>query len=333
MLFHRFPAWNLAHALYFDPRMSAAESPFIRHRFKEGFEEGWISSAHQRRALEMFVLAEEPLLPPDLDIDPRPIEGHLHWIGHAAPDLNIRPMGRYQVNELRLLKNLILSNLAARNIALTPTDFDEITAELGEIPERVRWFAKGQQLHEIELEFTMASVSLELTRRGIPTYSQILPDIIGSSTRQDEAEPADLAIVKFYFENQIEVPSPGTFSEALDLRDSPRIEAWRAKIRSWSNELQAGRIDFNHIGTAIDDANGYLRGASLPSRLLPRWSWAFTYPLGLLEVALANHEQAHLIGAGLLAIETVHLLGEALNHAVRSDDPLQYKWLLINSRD
>lgn len=333
MLFHRFPAWNLAHALYFDPRMSAADSPFIRHRFKEGFDEGWISPAHQRRALEMFVLSDEPLLPPDLDIDPRPIEGHLHWIGHVAPDLGVRFMGRYQLDELRALKNLILSNLAVRNIAVSSADFDVIIAALEKTPEKVRWFASDRTLHEIELEFSMSSVSLELTRRGIPTYSQVFPGVIGSAAKAGNAEPADLAIVKFYFENQIEVPSPATFSEALDLRDSPRIEAWRAKVRSWSDELRAGKIDFRHIKTAIDDANGYLQGASLPSRLLPHWSWACTLPMGIVEVFFASHELAHPIGAGLLAIESVHLLGKALNHAVRSPDPLEYKWFLVSSRD
>ncbi|MGV1759730.1 hypothetical protein ACQZ6F_25665 [Rhizobium sp. A22-96] len=333
MLFHRFPAWNLAHALYFDQRMGAADSPFIRHRFKEGFDEGWISPAHQRQALEMFVLAEEPLLPPDLDIDPRPIDGHLHWIGHVAPDLNVRPMGRYQVDELRALKNLIISNLAVRNITVSSASFDEITTDLEEIPERVRWFAGDRMLHEVELEFTMASISLELTRRGIPTYSQILPDIIGSEAKAGNTEPADLAIVKLYFENQIEVPSPATFSEALNLRENPRIEAWRGKVRSWSDELQAGKIDFGHIKTAIDDANGYLKGASLPSRLLPHWSWICTLPMGFVEVFVAREELAHHIGAGLLAIESLHLLGKALNHAVRSPDPLQYKWFLVSSRD
>jgi len=333
MLFHRFPAWNLAHALYFDARMSAADNPFIHHRFKEGFEEGWISPAHQRRALEMFVLADEPLLPPDLDIDPRPIEGHLHWIDHVAPDLGVRFMGRYQVGELRTLRNLILSNLAARNIAVSPADFDRIIAALEETPEKVRWFASDQRLHQIELEFMMASISLELARRGIPTYGQIFPDVIGSATQEGNTEPAELAIVKFYFENQMEVPSPATFSEALDLRVNPRIEAWRAKVRSWSDELRAGRIDFSHIKTSIADANGYLQGASLPSRLLPHWSWACTLPMGIVEVFFASHELAHPIGAGLLAIESVHLLGKALNHAVRAPDPLEYKWLLVSSRD
>jgi hypothetical protein len=274
MLFHRFPAWNLAHALYFDPRMKAQDNPFIQHRFKEGFEQGWISPAYRRSALEMFVLDDTPLLPPDLDIDPRPIKDHLHWVGHVAPDLDIRPMGRYQVDEIRALKGLILSNLVARGIGVSPTDFDAIMVALKEIPEQIRWAATGRELHEIEQEFSMASLSLELTRRGIPTYSQVLPVVIGSPAAEGEAGADDLAIVKFYFENQVEVPSPASFSDALDLRGDPRIEAWRTKIGSWSKELRTGKTDFTKIKVAIEDANGYLRGASLPSRLLPRWSWA-----------------------------------------------------------
>jgi hypothetical protein len=332
MLFHRFPAWNLAHALYFDTRMKAQDNPFIQHRFKEGFEQGWISPAYQRSALEMFVLDDTPLLPPDLDIDPRPIKDHLHWVNHVAPDLNIRPMGRYQVDEIRALKGLILSNIVARGIGMSPTDFDAIMTALDEIPEQIRWAAIGRELHEIEQEFSMASLSLELTRRGIPTYSQVLPAVIGSPPVEGEAGADGLAIVKFYFENQVEVPSPVSFSEAIDLRGNPRIEAWRAKIRSWSEELRTGKTDSTKIKAAIEDANGYLRGASLPSRLLPRWSWAITLPTAVYEVSLANHEWAHMIAAGLLAFEALHLLGKALPHAVRSPDPLEYKWFLVSSQ-
>jgi hypothetical protein len=333
MLFHRFPAWNLAHALYFDARMKAQDNPFIQHRFKEGFEQGWISPAYRRSALEMFVLDETPLLPPDLDIDPRPIKDHLHWVGHVAHDLSIRSMGRYQVDEIRALKGLIISNLATRGIGVSPTDFDAIMAALEEIPEQIRWAASGRDLHEIEQEFSMASLSLELTRRGIPTYSQALPAVIGSPAAKGEAKPENLAIVKFYFENQVEVPSPASFSEALDLRANPRIEVWRTKIRSWSEELRTGKTDFTKIKAAIEDANGYLRGASLPSRLLPRSSWAVTLPMATYEVFFATHELAHVIAAGLLAFEALHLLGKALPHAVRSPDPLEYKWFLVSSQN
>jgi hypothetical protein len=333
MLFHRFPAWNLAHALYFDPRMSAVNSPFIQHRFEQGFGQRWISPAYTRGALEMFVFDETPLLPPDLDIDPRPIKDHLHWVDHVAKDLTFRPMGRYQLDGLLALKGLILSNLAVQGIGITAEDFDVILTALAEIPENIRWLASSDDLHAIEQEFSMASLSLELTRRGIPTYGQALPTIIGSPPAQGEARADDLAIVKFYFENQIVVPSPGSFSEALDLRGNPRIEAWRVKIRSWAEELRTGKTDFTKIKAAVDDANGYLHGASLPSRLLPRFSWTVTLPLGIGEVFFASHEMAHVIGATLLAIETVHLLGEALKHAVRSPDPLEYKWFLVSSQD
>ncbi|MCP1913352.1 hypothetical protein J2R96_005832 [Bradyrhizobium elkanii] len=123
-----------------------------------------------------------------------------------------------------------------------------------------------------------------------------------------------------------------SFSEALDLRANPRIEAWRSKIKVWAEQLRTRKTDFTEIKAAIDDANGHLRGASLPSRLLPHWSWAVTLPMAGYEVLFANHEVAHAIGAGLLAIETVHLLGKALNHAVRSPDPLEHKWFLVSSQ-
>jgi hypothetical protein len=335
MLFHRFQAWNLAHALYNDPSMGAKSNPFIAHRFNEGFSQGWIRPALWREALEMFVLDETPLLPPDLDIDPNPIKDHLYWYPHVAPDLALRPMGRYSLPELRALKGLILANLNRRGIAMSSADFDDIVAKLDEVPEKIRWLATGQQLHEVELEFSMASLSLELARRGVPTYAHVPPppQYMGPPPVLPATEPDALVVAKFYFENQVHVPSPPSFSEAVKLRESARIQAWREKIRSWSEKLRSGTTAFNEIKQEIDDANGYIQGAAFPLRAVPRWSAFFTLPMAYYHTFTSPSELSHIFGIFLFAFEAFHFLGEVASQDVRLSDPLQYKWFLVSNNE
>jgi hypothetical protein len=61
MLFHRFQAWNLAHALYADKKIGARNGEgFVRYRFEQGFKEGWLRPDFIQEALEMFVVDEDP---------------------------------------------------------------------------------------------------------------------------------------------------------------------------------------------------------------------------------------------------------------------------------
>jgi hypothetical protein len=333
MLFHRFQAWNLAYALYDDRNMGAQSTPFIAHRFEEGFSQGWIRPALWREALEMFVLDETPLLPPDLDIDHRPIEDHLHWFPHVAPDLAVRTMGRYRLPELRALKGLILANLSRRRVGLSSADFETILQQLDEVPERIRWIATGEKLRDIEMEFDLAELSLELARRGIPTYAHAPPplDSLGPTPAPSAPQVDDLVVAKFYFDSQVQVPSPESFTEAVKLREHERIQAWREKVRSWSDKLKSGTTAFEEIKQEIDDANGYLRGATFPLRVVPRWSAFFTLPMAYYHTFTTPSELSHIFGACLFAFEALHLYGHVIGQAVRKPDPLQYKWFLVSN--
>jgi hypothetical protein len=136
MPFHPQQAWNLAFELYDDKKMAAQENGFINDRFKEGISQDWIRPARRREALEMFVFDEVPLLPPDLDTDSRPIKDHVFWVGHVAPNLNLRPMGRFVLPEVRALKGLILANLQVGGVVISPShlyfkaSFDLTAAEI-----------------------------------------------------------------------------------------------------------------------------------------------------------------------------------------------------------
>jgi len=77
------------------------------------------------------------------------------------------------------------------------------------------------------------------------------------------------------------------------------------------------------------DANGYIEGGNLPTRLLPRWSAFFTLPAGTYEILLADHHLAHLIGIGLWGVELVRFFGETIRAATTSPDPLQYRWFML----
>ena len=335
MLFHRFQAWNLAHAIYMDPAAGARHSGFVEHRFEQGFTEGWIRPAMSRDTLEMFVLDDTPLLPGDLDIDPRPLKGHLRWYGDIAPDLSLRAMGRYCLPEVRALKGQVLSNLRRRRFDLSGDDFDRITAGIEQIPENFRWAVSSEMLHEIELEFSMASLTMELARRGIPTYAFILPQSQNLGAPADPVAPPghEVLVAKFYFENQVQVPSPSTFTEAIRLRENDRIQAWRTKVRSWSDALQSGSTKFEDIKQEIDDANSYILGAGFPLRLVPRWSAFFTLPMAYYHTFTNPNELSHMFGYFLFAVESVHVFGELISQAVKSPDPLEYKWLLVSNNE
>jgi hypothetical protein len=129
------------------------------------------------------------------------------------------------------------------------------------------------------------------------------------------------------------VPSPTSFSEALKLRDNSRINEWRAKMRLWSEKLKSGAIDFAEIKQAIDDANGHIQGAQFPKRLLPAWTSVATYPFAIYHTFAGHNEIAHLFGIALLGYELFHLYGAGISAAVKSSDPLKYKWLLVSNAE
>jgi hypothetical protein len=334
MLFHRFQAWNLALALYEDSKMAArGKEGFVGFRLEQGFREGWLRPALSREALEMFVIDEDPLLPPDLDIDPHPIKGHLRWFGEAVPELAMRTMGRYRLPEVRALEGLILSNLQRRGIAISPAKFSENIRKLEHTPEEVRWNIGDAAVREIELEFDMASLSLEFARRHIPTYTNVPSGRLGAPSGAARPEADDLTVAKFYFQNQVQVPSPETFSAARDLRENARIQEWRKQINSWSAMLKSGTVQWAEITEEINDANGYIQGAQFPSRLIPRWTSFVTLPAAAYHTFTTHSELAHMVGLGVFAYEAFHVYADLVSHAVRAPNPLEYKWFLVSNAE
>jgi hypothetical protein len=177
----------------------------------------------------------------------------------------------------------------------------------------------------------MISLSLELARRGIATYSRV-PTAIGEVSAKPPGNPkADLTVAKFYFANQVRVLSPETFSQAADIRDNPRIQDWRTKVHAWSQRLTAGTIKPEDIKGKIEEANGYIEGAEFPHRLVPKWSSVVTLPAAFYHVFMLEAPWAHAIGIGLFAFEALHFFGKLASAAVKSSDPLKYKWLLVSN--
>ena len=61
----------------------------------------------------------------------------------------------------------------------------------------------------------------EFARRSVPTFGTSLT----SAGAPLQLSAGTLDLVKFYFDNQIRVTAPRSFSEALDLRENPRVAA------------------------------------------------------------------------------------------------------------
>ena len=342
MLFHRLQAWNLAYAMYQDGKIPFQINPFINHRFEDGHKNRWITPQRTREALEMFVVDDKPLLPGDLDIDVRPAKEHLRWWSEVVEDPN-QTMGRYRLDEMRALKGLILANLRQRGSGITGTEFDQIINLWKRTPERIRWAQPGslagrghqgwepQKAYEIELEFKSAAVSLELARHGIPTYSHA-PEIVSDRRQQVESRPDEikLTVAKFYFENQIRVPAPNSFYQALSLRENARIDAWRSQLYCWSKSLATGTMTYKDISEQIEAANAYIDG--VPFRTIPRWASLVTLPAAFYHTFLHTSEWAHLVGIGLFAFEALRVgYGEIVARSVTGPDPLEHKWLLVSN--
>jgi len=197
--------------------------------------------------------------------------------------------------------------------------------QLQRMDENRRGNISDPYFRSVEHEFDIAWLMCELARRSIPTFGASVTPTGGKL--QHSAGTLDL--IKFYFANQIRVTAPRSFSEALECRENQRVSAWRKQIADWSHELATGKSDFRHIKQQIDDANGYIEGSNLPTKLLPRWSAFVTLPAGLYEVLLADHHLAHLIGIGLVSIEVFKFIGETIREATRQPDPLQYQWFML----
>jgi hypothetical protein len=344
MLFHRLQAWNLAYAMYQDGKIGFQRNGFIDERFEDGHKNHWITPLRTREALEMFVLDDDPLLPGDLDIDVRPARKHLRWWS----DLVERPnqmMGRYRLDEMRGLKGLILANLKQRGFEITESEFDLVVDLWKRTPERIRWAQPGalagrrhhgwepKKAYEIELEFKSAATSLELASLGIPTYAYA-PKTVSDmpATSNDETSELRLTVAKFYFQNQVAVPAPSSFSDALNLRENPRIEAWRSQLSAWSKKLSTGAMTYGEISEQIETANAYIEG--VPFRRIPRWASLVTLPAAFYHTFVHNSEWAHLVGIGLFAFEALRFgYGEIVRGSVAGPDPLEYKWLLVSNNE
>lgn len=325
MLFNLLTAWNLAAEMYEDRTLGLQLDPFVNQQITNGITGKWLTPANRARALDTFVLAEQPMLPPGLDVRAQQFSDHLKWWSDIAPDLGARTMGRYRPDEWFDLAQPISAGLASRGIEGDPDHIRYMATELQKMDENRRGAISDEYFRSVEHEFDIAWLMCEFARRRTPTFGSSLSPT--GEPLQMTAGAVDL--VKFYFDNQVRVAAPRSFSEGVDLRENQRVPEWRKQIFAWSEELATGKADFQLIKQQMEDANGYIQGSNLPTKLLPRWSAFVTLPAGMYEVLLADHHFAHLIGIGLLGVEVIRFVGETIRDATTGRDPLQYKWFML----
>jgi hypothetical protein len=242
---------------------------------------------------------------------------------------------------MRSFKGLLTARLMHSGFSATESDLDQYLdryeAALANTEHPPPWlrFAIGQQLaQEIDIELYQLRLSLEFAERGIPTYSHVSSAHLGAApVGAAAARKTDLAIARFYFQNQLRVPSPASFSEALDLRDDQRIEAWRSQILNWANELTSGVSSYNTILEAIQEANSYVEGARFAQRLVPKWSHYVTLPTSAASMLVTDSHWGQLIGVGLLVCEAIQAWGDAAVSSVEGPNPLYHKWFLVGNNE
>ena len=240
MLFNLLTAWNLAAEMYEDRTLGLQLDPFVNQQITNGITGKWLTPANRARALDTFVLAEQPMLPPGLDVRAQQFSDHLKWWSDIAPDLGARTMGRYRPDEWFDLAQPISAGLASRGIEGDPDHIRYMATELQKMDENRRGAISDEYFRSVEHEFDIAWLMCEFARRRTPTFGSSLSPT--GEPLQMTAGAVDL--VKFYFDNQVRVAAPRSFSEGVDLRENQRVPEWRKQIFAWSEELATGKADF-----------------------------------------------------------------------------------------
>jgi hypothetical protein len=220
------------------------------------------------------------------------------------------------------MQDLILSAQSAETQKslreLLKTDPKRHEDEFSELAERVR------PLTSLVVEATV------LESHNIPTLFRHRPalDKIALTGIPTNIAETLTGVVGIYFEN-ILAPRPGTFHDALKMRDAPELLEWRKKIDEWTTLLRSSPDKLRDVKMQIQDANNYI-GIALPKhkvgvvrRFLP---W-ITWPLGLIG-KVTGFDPAEFAALG---IEGIKLAGKAVTASIRSPDRLQYRWVMLSA--
>jgi hypothetical protein len=332
MLFHTTEAWNLAAAMYATNRNLVAEG-YIADKFEEGKKNGWLCERKTQSALEMFVFADKAYLPPALDI-PYPLDEN-----HLARRINFEPenwsrRSKDDPDTLIKLMDYIAPQLISRGV------IKNTEVEIRRTAENWRMQIKRDGTysdaidgieHEIADEFVMAQRSVLFAAHGIPTFTGVEPRSSAEPGVDFPESEATLRAVRVYFKEQVRVPAPEDFNQAMRLREHPRIIQWREKVTEWSLKISSGKSIDSTIREEINDANGYIDGPDFATKLLPWWMNTIIIPAAIYERFSENHELTFWIGLTLLGIDVIKGICDIARASVRSEDPLKYKWFLVES--
>jgi len=199
MLFNLLTAWSLSAEMYEDRTLGLRLDPFVEKQITDDITGKWLTPANRARALDIFVLAERPLLPPGLDVWAQQFSDHLKWWSYIAPDLGARTMGRYRPDEWFDLAQPISAGLASRGIEGDPDHIRKMASQLQKMDENRRGGICDEYFRTVEHEFDIAWLMCEFARRGTQTFGTSLTP--AGDPLQMTAGASDL--VQFYFDNQV----------------------------------------------------------------------------------------------------------------------------------
>jgi hypothetical protein len=139
---------------------------------------------------------------------------------------------------------------------------------------------------------------------GIPTlhYERGKADSAADlSPQMFSSLPQDVSsVIRLYFHN-VKAPHAETLRDALRLRDNPSIAEWRKQVFRWTQELEADRINLIEIKRQIEEANGYIEGATLLTKALSIFKPWMTVPAGVAAALSTGLHELHLFGVAVEA--------------------------------
>lgn len=278
----------------------------------------------RQNALRMMLLAEDILLPP-VDVQSRMFRDKVvTWA--PSPGIALYNIPAESFTAIGHLCTTLATHPLASTMGMTVAESIGIAGEWA----RQRSFGQRNERSQL-LQMLVAeacTAQIHARRASVPFASHGLFGWDFATPSPSSLNPDADHLVALWFENAVASPDPRSIGDALDLRENPRIQRWRAMMRSWQSQLVKGQTTKEAIVEQIRDANSYVLGGKSLGRLLHGWSTAVLVPLNFIATVFG----VSWLSVGTLVIDGVVLYGKIVEAAVLSKEPLRYGWYLVDSK-
>ncbi len=193
-------------------------------------------------------------------------------------------------------------------------------------PERV---SLGKKIYLTAEAYFFAVAAKRLAERDVPTFASTrmeatIPNVKIEEQNQENTE----YLVRLYFDN-VAFPAPETAKDALNYRESERVENWRKKILDWQANLVSGKTTEAEIIDELNEANGYIVGSKYIKTTLGQISPWVTAPLAIATYFMSELPLHAEISAALTGHVILERFGELVETSVLRKNSLEANWLML----